>query len=172
MGRIPRSTVRDVHVLETGALHTPMSDADRQQGELFAKLLAEYRLQITSDIRDTIAELTDHPPAGDPIATRRLQRVLAQLCSDKFEIDRLSAGLQLRSAVPTTENNGFTRYFDIVIKRRRAGWRLEIPEFGVALAHIESRSEAEEVGKTVLSAITGLPINTIAVRPVLARRIG
>ena len=142
----------------------PLSAADRRQAELFAALLAEHRGQLAEDIGSTTAAIAQYRDIGDTLTSRRLRQSLQHLSRRRDELDLLCAQVQHRLADRPRERIEATRAFDITVTRRRVGWRLEIPRFNVALTHIDSRAEAEAIGRSLIAAVTGLPAADIEVR--------
>lgn len=142
----------------------PLSTADRRQAELFAALLADHRRQLGEDINSTTAAVAQYRHIGDTLTSRRLRQSLQHLSRRRDELDLLCAQVQLRLADRPHERTEATRQFDIVVTRRRVGWRLQIPRFNVALANIDSRAEAEAIGRSLIAAVTGIPVADIEVR--------
>lgn len=142
----------------------PLSAADRKQAELFAALLADHRSQLAEDVSSTTAAVAQYRDIGDTLTSRRLRQSLQHLSRRRDELDLLCAQVQQRLADRPRERAEAARRFDVVVTRRRVGWRLEIPRFNVALADIDSRAAAEAIGRSLIAAVTGFPAADIEVR--------
>ncbi|MEZ0052175.1 hypothetical protein ABIA30_003187 [Mycobacterium sp. MAA66] len=145
----------------------PMSAADRKQAELFAALLGEHREQIAADIRSTAAAIAHHQDSGDALSSHRLRQAFRHMSRAQNELDLLCHSVRRRLSAEVLEVTKLPRHFDITVKRRRTGWRMEIPTFGVVLANIDSRAEAEAIGRSIIAAVTGLPAAAIVVHPLV-----
>lgn len=141
-----------------------MSAADRKQAELFTALLNDHRDRVAQDIAHTTAAAAHQRETGDTLAAQRLRQALQHMSRRRNELDRLCDQLHRRLNTTPTDVTGSTRQFDIVVTRRRTGWRMEIPRFNVVLANIDSRAEAEEIGRSLIAAVTGFPAADIVVR--------
>src|SRR4029077_14298636 len=95
---------------------------------------------------------------------------LAVTYREQVDLKRVRDSLRLRLAADVAEIARVIRLFEIVMSRRRAGWQTEMPEFDIVLTDIDSRTDAEVVSRSIISAITGLPMAQIRVRCRLARQ--
>jgi hypothetical protein len=166
---VSQSSAYDDHRVVKHDGHIP-SVADMQQAKYFQELLDEHHSQTLREISDKTAALTLSQTGNDTSAKSRLQRELAVAYREQAELDRLCDSLRMRLAADVVQVDNVNRPFEIVMTRRRAGWRMEIPEFDVVLVNIHSRAELEVVGRSIISAITGLPIAQIRVRSRLGRQ--
>lgn len=146
----------------------PLSAADRKQAESFAALLVGHRKRVAEDIRDTAAAIAHHQDTGDTFTSHRLRQALRRMSREQRELDLLHRSVRRRLNADVREVTRFPRHFDITVTRRRTGWRMEIPQFNVILANIDSRAESEDIGRSIIAAITGLPTATIVVRSLVA----
>jgi hypothetical protein len=161
----------DGHLLSAATeVATRSSIADMQQAKYFQALLDERHSQIHREICDKTAALAQSQATDDASAMRRLRRGLAATCREQADLDRVRNSLRVRLAADVAERARVTRHFEIVMTRRRAGWRMAIPEFDIVLTDIDSRTDAEAVSRSIISAITGLPTAQIRVRSRLARQ--
>ena len=161
----------DVHVPSAATeVATRSSVPDMQQAKYFQALLDERHSQILREICDKTAALAQSQASDDTSAMRRLRQGLAATYREQVDLDRLRNSLRVRLAANVPEIAGLVRPFEIVMTRRRAGWRMEIPEFDIVLTDIDSRTDAEVVSRSIISAITGLPMAQIRVRSRLARQ--
>lgn len=142
----------------------PMSATDRKQAELFAELLGKHRKQVAQDMCSTTAAIAHHRDIGDSLTSHRLRQTLQHMSRRQSELDQLCDQLHRRLAAAPREITEFPKHFDIIVTRRRAGWRLTIPRFNVTLANIDSRGEAETIGRSLIAAVTGFPPTGIVVR--------
>jgi hypothetical protein len=160
----------DVHILHaiTHVVACP-SIADMQQAEHFKVLLDERHAQIVREIRYKASALAQCQDGDDTGAVRHLRQRLADTYREQHEVDRLRNSLHVRLTTDVPEMARVIRYFDVVVTRRRACWQMEIPELNVVLTNIDRRTDAEVVSRTIVAAITGLPMAGIGVRTRLAR---
>ncbi len=161
----------DVHVPSAATeVATRSSIADMQQAKYFQALLDERHSQIYREICDKTAALAQSQASDDASAMRRLRQGLAATCREQVDLDRVRSSLRVRLAEDVEEIASVIRLFEIVMTRRRAGWRMEIPEFDIVLTDIDSRTDAEVLSRSIIAAITGLPMAQIRVRSRLARQ--
>jgi hypothetical protein len=168
--RVSRSPAYDDHHEYAIERKQLAPDPDVQQAKYFQALLDERHSQILREICDRTAALAQSQVSDGTSAMRDLRRGLAATYRERVDLDRLRNSLRVRLAGDVPQIAKVIRPFDIVLKRRRAGWRMEIPEFDIVLANIDSRTDAEVVSRTIIAAITGLPMAAIKVRSRLARR--
>jgi hypothetical protein len=142
----------------------PLAVADRKQAELFKALLGKHRNQMADDIRNTAAAIAHHHNSGDSLTSHRLRQTLEHMSRKQNELDQLCDRLRDRLNTDATVATESPRSFDIIITRRRSNWYLRIPKFSVALANIASRTDAEDISRSLISAITGLPTAAIVIR--------
>jgi hypothetical protein len=139
------------------------SVADIRQAEYFKALLDVHHAQLKREIRDQASALAQ---CRDTRELHHRRQRLTAAHREQHELDRLRHRLTAR--LPRMAS--VVRHFDIVVTRKRACWRLEIPEFNVVFSSIHCRTDAELVSRTIIADITGLPMNQIGVRTQLARR--
>jgi hypothetical protein len=128
-------------------------DPDMQQAMYFKALLDERYAQIVREIWDKTTALAQSRASNGTSAMRRLRRGLAAAYREQVDLDRLRNSLRVHLSADVPEIANVIRPFDIVITRRRAGWRIEIPEFGIVLTNIDSRIDAEGVSRSIIAAI-------------------
>src|ERR1700752_2962826 len=145
-GHIPRAVTHMVACSST---------ADMRQAEYFKVLLDARHAQIVREIRHEAAALAQCQDGDDTGAVRHLRQRLADTYREQRELDRLRDSLRARLTTYVPEMAKVIRYFDVVVTRRRACWRMEIPELNVVLANIDRRTDAEVVSRTIVAAITG-----------------
>ena len=145
-------------------------DPDVQQARYFQSLLDERHSQILREICDSTAALAQSQVSDRTSAMRELRRGLAATYRERVDLDRLRNSLRVRLAADVPQITKAIRPFDIVLTRRRAGWRMEILAFDIVLTNIDSRTDAEVVSRSIIAAITGLPMAAIKVRSRLARQ--
>jgi hypothetical protein len=145
-------------------------DADVQQAKYFQTLLDERHSQILREIGDRTAALAQRQAGDGTSAMCHLRRGLAAIYRERVDLDRLRNNLRVRLAGDVPQIAKVIRPFDIVLTRRRAGWRMEIEEFDIVLTNIDSRIDAEVVSQLIIAAITGMPLADIKVRSRLARQ--
>jgi hypothetical protein len=161
----------DVHVASAATeAATRSSIADMQQAKYFQALLDERHSQIFREICDKTAALARSQASDDTSATRRLRQDLAATYREQVDLERVRDSLRVRLAADVAEIARAIRLFDTALTRRRAGWQTELPEFDIVLTDIDSRTDAEVVSRSIISAITGLPMAQIRVRCRLARQ--
>jgi hypothetical protein len=133
------------------------SIADTKQAEYFKALLDEHLTQNKREIRDQASALAQ---CRDSREAHHLRQRLTETHREQNELDRL----RHRRTARLPRMDSAIRHFDIVVTRKRACWRLEIPEFDVVLSNIDCRTDAELVSRTIIAEITGLPMTQIGVR--------
>jgi hypothetical protein len=143
-------------------------DPDVQQAKYFQALLDERHSQVLREICDRTAALTQSQASDGTSAMHHVRRGLAATYREQVDLDRLRNSLRVRLAADVPQIAKAIRPFDIVLTRRRAGWRMEIPEFDIVLTNIDSRTDAEVVSRSIIAAITGLRIAQVEVRSRLA----
>jgi hypothetical protein len=172
---IERKQVAAVHLSEhvpSAAIEvaTRSSIADTQQAKYFRALLDKRHSQIFREICNGTAALARSQASDDMSAMRRLRQDLAATYREQVDLERVRDSLRVRLAADVAEIARVIRLFEIVMTRRRAGWQTEMPEFVIVLTDIDSRTDAEVVSRSIISAITGLPMAQIRVRCRLARQ--
>jgi hypothetical protein len=125
------------------------SIVDMQQAKHFQALLEERHSHILREIHQQTAALVLGKADDDTGAMRRLRRDLAAIYREQVELDRLRHSVRVRLAADLQRIGTVDRCFEIVMIRRRTGWRMEIPEFDVVLGNIDSRTAAEVVGRSI-----------------------
>jgi hypothetical protein len=135
-------------------------DPDMQQAMYFKALLDERHAQILREICDKTAALAQSRAGKGTRAMRRLRQGLAAAYREQVDLDRLRNGLRVHLTADVPEIDKVIRPFDIVITRRRAGWRIEIPEFGIVLTNADSRIDAEVVSRSIIAAIADYQLSS------------
>lgn len=129
-------------------------DPDVQQAMYFKALLDERHAEILREIWDKTAALAQTRAGNGMSATRRrLRQGLAAAYREQVDLDRLRSGLRAHLTADVSEVAKVIRSFDIVITRRRAGWRIEIPELGIVLTNVDNRTDAEVISRSIIAAI-------------------
>jgi hypothetical protein len=150
-------------LLETANAVARSSLADMKQAEYFKALLDEHRTQIKREFRDQASALVQ---CRDSREVRHLRQRLTETRHEQNELARLRHRLTARLPRMTST----IRHFDIVVTRKRACWRLEIPDFDMVFSNIDCRTDAELISRTIIAEVTGLPMTQIGVRTHLAGR--
>jgi hypothetical protein len=128
-------------------------DPDMQQAMYFKALLDERHAQILHEIWDKTTALAQSRAGNGTSAMRRLRQGLAAAQREQADLDRLRNSLRVHLTADVPETAEVIRPFDIVIARRRPGWRIEIPELGIVLTNVDSRTDAEAVSRSIIAAI-------------------
>jgi hypothetical protein len=168
-----RSPAYDDHDYAIDQKPLAAAGADLQQAMYFKALLDERHAQILHEICDKTAALAQSRGGKGTRAVRRLRQGLAAAYREQVDLDRLRDSLRVHLTADVPEIDKAIRPFDIVITRRRAGWRIEIPEFGIVLTNADSRIDAEAVSRSIIAAIANsnyvnddaVPLPVVVVSP-------